>query len=286
MSGLIAAHGHVSLPFGSFYGRLDVRCHAPGLDIAILNADPHRVVERHSHDDAHFVLVLQGLYASSAAGADAISCGTALIFNPAGTTHRDTFESRSRAVEGRFMTLSIGAGLMAGASDESGVCATATAIHDRRAISVALQLARECLQRGADVTLMRESLALSLLSHVAQARGTQPTDAPRWLSIAREQLDDRCHEEVRIADVAQAAGVHPVHLARVFRRHLGCTPGEYLRRRRLERSRTLLRETQRSLTDVALDSGFSDQSHFARAFKSETGRTPGDFRRRHARDHR
>lgn len=282
MPGPIPAHGHLSLPFGSFYGQLDVRCHAPGLDIAILNADPHRVVERHSHDDAHFVLVLHGLYASSAAGADAISSGTALIFNPAGTTHRDTFEARSRAVEGRFLTVSIGADLMTGASDDAEVGAGASALRDPRAIATAVQLARECHHSESDAALMQESLALSLLAHAGRARCLKTADAPRWLSVAREQLDDRCQDDVRIAEVARAAGVHPVHLARVFKHHLGCTPGEYLRRRRLDRSRTLLRETQRSLTQIALRSGYADQSHFARSFKSGTGVTPGAFRRQQA----
>jgi AraC family transcriptional regulator len=71
-----------------------------------------------------------------------------------------------------------------------------------------------------------------------------------------------------------------VHLARVFRRHLGCTPGDYLRRRRLERAAVLLRETARPLSDVALHCGFADQSHFANAFKRHTGVTPGSYRDR------
>jgi AraC family transcriptional regulator len=279
-SGWVARHGHLSLPFGRFYGQVDVRCHAPGMDIAILNADPHRVVERHSHDDAHFVLVLDGLYASSAAGADAISVGTALIFNPAGTTHRDTFEASARAVTGRFMTLSIAASLMTGATNTSP---GAHVIRDSCAIGSALQLAFECSHRQSDSTLMRESLAMTLLAHVSHERNADCSDAPHWLRIAREQLDDRCHEDVRIADVARAAGVHPVYLARIFRRFIGCTPGEYLRRRRLERARVLLSRTQRSLTDVALDSGYVDQSHLAKAFKADTGSTPGAFRRRSVR---
>ena len=88
------------LAFGTFYGNVNVRRCAPGLDVAVLDVDPHRIVERHSHEEAHFVLVLDGLYVSSASGADAISRGPFLVFNPAGTTHRDRFEARSRVMEG------------------------------------------------------------------------------------------------------------------------------------------------------------------------------------------
>jgi hypothetical protein len=53
-----AASRNGVLPFGTFYGRPDVRRSAPGLEVAVLDADPHRVVERHGHEEAHFVLVL------------------------------------------------------------------------------------------------------------------------------------------------------------------------------------------------------------------------------------
>ena len=104
------------------------------------------------------------------------------------------------------------------------------------------------------------------------------------LAVARELLDDRCGEAVRVTELARAAGVHPVHLARVFRQHLGCTPGEYLRRRRLERAAVLLRETARPLSDVALHCGFADQSHLAHAFRRHAGVSPGAYRRHAGRD--
>lgn len=62
------SHGHLILPFGSFYGREDVRRSDPGLELSLLRVDPHRIVERHSHDEAHVVLVLDGLYVSTADG--------------------------------------------------------------------------------------------------------------------------------------------------------------------------------------------------------------------------
>ncbi len=276
----VGSPGHQSLPFGAFYGRVDVRHRTPGIEVAVLDADPHRVVERHTHDDAHFVFVLDGLYVSSAAGAAPVSSGPALIYNPAGTTHRDRFEARARVVEGRFLTLSIAAGLMDAAESGARTLEGASALRDAGAIAVAERLVRECHVHSRDAALARESLALSLLAVVSRARLSDASSPPAWLAVARELLDDRCCDDVRIADVAQTAGVHPVHLARVFRRYLGCTPGDYLRRRRLDRARVLLRETRRSLSDIALCCGYVDQSHFATAFKIDTALTPSAFRRR------
>jgi AraC family transcriptional regulator len=275
----VGSQGHRSLPFGAFYGQVDVRHRTSGIEVAVLHADPHRMVERHTHDDAHFVLVLDGLYVSSAAGAVPISNGRALIFNPAGTTHRDRFEARTHLVEGRFLTLSIAAELTDAAVSDAPALERATALHDTQALALAERLVRECHVHSRDAALARESLALSLLDSVSRGSHTNASQPPAWLATARELLDDRCAEDVRIADIARAAGVHPVHLARVFRRYLGCTPGDYLRQRRLDRARVLLRETRRSLSDIALSTGYVDQSHFATAFKAETALTPSAYRR-------
>jgi len=72
--------------------------------------------------------------------------------------------------------------------------------------------------------------------------------------------------------------VHRVYLARTFRRHFGCTPGEFARFRRLERSLALLLGTRCSLAEVALRSGFVDQSQFSKAFTRCLGLPPGEYR--------
>lgn len=249
----------------------------------MLDADPHRVVERHAHEEPHFVLVLEGLYVSSANGAPAVSDTPLLVFNPAGTVHRDRFESREgargRRFEGRFLTLSIDTALADAAADDGRLPAIATALTASDALATARRLAHAVTSAEPDESaLAAESLALTLVAATASGRDMSGDAPPRWLAVARELLDDRCGDAVRIAELAEAAGVHPVHLARVFRRHMGCTPGDYLRRRRLERAAALLRATRRPLSDIALHCGFGDQSHFANAFKRYSGVTPGAYR--------
>jgi AraC family transcriptional regulator len=236
---MIAARGHLALPFGAFYGTVDRRLHAPGLEVAVLNVDPHRVVERHSHDQAHFVFVLDGLYISSAVGAAPVSSGPALIFNPAGTTHRDRFEARDRVMTGRFLTLSIGGDMIdAARQDRSAITPRAVALTSASAHALAHRLA---LASG-------------------------------------DRIDDALGSDIRIADIAREAGVHPVHLARVFRQCTGVSPADYLRHRRLAHACTLLRETRRPLADIALTCGFVDQSHFSTTFRRAFSRTPTAYR--------
>lgn len=275
------SHGHLELPFGRFYGREDIRHTGPGLELSLLRADPHRVVERHSHDEAHFVLVLDGLYVSTADGAPPVSSGAQLIFNPAGTTHRDRFEARNRVIEGRFLTISLTADTMHAAAAGHDLPERAVVIDSADAIAIGARLTRACTHHGGDASVTRHGLALELLSHVANGREQRHRSAPPWLRVACEQLDDSLGGSTSIADIARVTGVHPVHLSRVFRQHLGISPTDYLRRRRLEQSRALLRFTSRPLSDIALACGFSDQSHFSNAFRAAHGLTPSAFRIQH-----
>lgn len=285
MSAIPHSHGHLALPFGRFYGREDIRRSAPGLELSLLQADPHRIVERHSHEEAHVVLVLDGLYVSTAEGAPPVSAGAQLIFNPAGTTHRDRFEARNRVVDGRFMTISLAADIMRESASVSALPERAVVMESPAAMTIAMRLSRVCAHDGGDAPLTRHALALELLSHVAFDHGPSHHAAPAWLRIAHEHLDDAVSSAhggaTSITEIARVAGVHPVHLSRVFRQHVGVSPADYVRRRRLEQSRTLLRCTARPLSDIALSCGFSDQSHFSNAFRAAHGVTPSAFRAAH-----
>ncbi len=101
---------------------------------------------------------------------------------------------------------------------------------------------------------------------------------PRWLDRAREILDADFQDGVNLTDVAQAVDVHPVHLARAFRKHFACTPGEYVRYLRINFACRQLSHSDTPLVEIALASGFAHQAHFSRVFKALTGMTPAEFR--------
>ncbi|MDQ3918885.1 MAG: AraC family transcriptional regulator [Acidobacteriota bacterium] len=101
---------------------------------------------------------------------------------------------------------------------------------------------------------------------------------PRWLSRAREILQERFSERVTLTRLAADVGVHPAYLAVAFRRHHQCGIGEYLRRLRVEFACRELSGTDAPLAEIALDAGFSHQSHFSRTFKRHTGLTPAQYR--------
>jgi AraC family transcriptional regulator, regulatory protein of adaptative response / methylphosphotriester-DNA alkyltransferase methyltransferase len=84
-----------------------------------------------------------------------------------------------------------------------------------------------------------------------------------------------------LQDISGALAVHPHYLHRVFRKQMGKTPAEYLTEIRLKAAREWLENTDKSLTEIALDAGFSSLSHFSRVFKHRYGLPPGLYRKKH-----
>jgi len=84
-----------------------------------------------------------------------------------------------------------------------------------------------------------------------------------------------------VASLARIAFVSEAHFIRTFRATFGETPHRYLQRRRVERSMFLLRETDRSVTDICLDVGFSSPGTFSRTFREIVGETPSGYRAGH-----
>ena len=106
-------------------------------------------------------------------------------------------------------------------------------------------------------------------------------DLNRRLLRARDAMDLAYAEPLNVPAVAAVAHVSEAHFIRNFRAVFGETPHRYLQRRRVERSMFLLRETDRSVTDVCLDVGFTSLGTFSRMFREIVGETPSGYRMGH-----
>src|SRR5438874_2302365 len=107
-------------------------------------------------------------------------------------------------------------------------------------------------------------------------------EANRRLLRARDAMDRTYAQPLDIPALARIAFVSEAHFIRTFRATFGETPHRYLQRRRVERSMYLLRETNRSVTDICLDVGFSSLGTFSRTFRDVVGQTPTNYRTRAA----
>ena len=88
-------------------------------------------------------------------------------------------------------------------------------------------------------------------------------------------------EDLSIDALAQSANMSLTHFRRVFSTLLGITPVKYISRLRLNEARKRLENTDDTITDIAVSTGFWDQSHFVKSFKQTFGETPNSYRKRH-----
>ena len=99
----------------------------------------------------------------------------------------------------------------------------------------------------------------------------------RRLLRARDAMDRSYAEPLDVRAVAAVAHISESHFIRSFRGVFGETPHRYLQRRRVERSMFLLRDTDRSVTDICFDVGFTSRGTFSRTFRDIVGESPSDY---------
>lgn len=137
--------------------------------------------------------------------------------------------------------------------------------------------------------LFVDHVTLALGAHVAATYGEmrivrQPASgglAPWQERRAKEMLSARMDGAISLVALARECGLSVGHFTRLFRHSVGQPPHRWLIMQRVERAKSLLRETGLSLAEVALACDFYDQSHLTRCFKSLVGVGPGAWRRHH-----
>lgn len=258
---------------GAFFGTARRDLQTPSFVFSEMSADFSREgVPRHTHVSAHFVLVLKGVYITAAQPNEGLCGPSTLIFNPSGTTHKDRFQSQG----GRFLTISVSTEVSA---EAEGTIHYPVAFTSGKMARTARKAYLEFQDLNHFSELVMEGLGLELIGKLGLARTHSDRTAPRWLRKAQELIRDCCTQRVTVRDIAREADVHPIHLARTFRQYFGNSPGEYLRRCRMERVQHLLASSEIPLADLSLQTGFADQSQLTNSFKQFTGITPGEFRR-------
>lgn len=134
--------------------------------------------------------------------------------------------------------------------------------------------------------LYTESLIIQLSTHLVRRysqfpdseflpSGLTPSRLRRVIEFINAQID----QEIRLAQLAQVAGVSPFHFCREFKRSIGLTPHHFVMQRRVELSKRLLESTKKSITDISAELGFLTPSHFASTFRKLLGLTPTHYRR-------
>jgi AraC family transcriptional regulator len=262
---------NVELRSGEFYGGIAARC---ACGHAVLSDVVHhcgRRLPEHTHERAYFSMLLHGGYRERLGSRTIDYQPYQVAYRPARLAHSDVVGPAG----GRFLCLEVDAGI-----DDDDLL--------RRAVSpllldceLSLLLARLGWRNAAgmlDATTL-ESVTFELLGAAAGMRSSDERGVPRWLEHCDELLHAQYTTSVRVADLARALDVHPVHLTRVFRRRHGRTIGGYVHVLRLRAACAAFARGDESLAQIAARLGYADQSHLTRRFKSAIGCSPAMFRR-------
>lgn len=269
-----------TLQNGSFYGGVRSRGGACGLTLAETTYEPGFVVPPHDHVHPFFCLTLRGSFAEWFDARPWMATPATVFYHPAGAEHAEEFGHHGgslfniqlgREWLSRFATVDLH-------PPDQQVHATGGPL-----ARIATTLLGEFRTGDTASEFVLDDLALALLAQVVGRAGAdsgpEEHSRPGWLERAEAVLQDRVAEPMDIASIAAEVDVHPVYLARVFRRHYGCSPGERLRRIRIHRACLLLADSTQPLSSIAYATGYADQSHFTRHFKRAMGVTPGRYRR-------
>jgi len=241
--------------------------------------DPGSRLPEHGHSAPFFTYVLHGSYVESAGHKERQCSRGAVIFHD-----RESHQNLVGPAGTASFNVELHPELWRELIDDSHVInALAGRVLQGDIEWSALQVWREFLETNAGSTLgIEESVAwLCEATRRAQARGAfEPRER---LDRCVSYLEANPLEDHRLANVAQIAGVHPMHLAKLFRRRYGHSMGEYLRRRRIAWACGRLASTDQSITSIAMQAGFADHPHFTRTFVRVTGCTPNWYRAQLAR---
>ncbi len=220
---------------------------------------------RHRHREVGLSLILAGALEEDGPDRPHRAAAGSLVFKPAECWHADHYGPDGAVVL-----------QVAPRDDDDGHW---LAIRWNYLWSEAAQLTQAILALAGGRPHSEEDAELAFWEAIDVAIPQTGNAGPRWWPRAVELLNASLEERVSTAEIARTLGVHPVHLARVCRRQLGCSLRQYLLERRTLLAWRRCTAVEQSLATIAADLGFADQAHMTRTFVSKLGVPPTRLRR-------
>jgi AraC family transcriptional regulator len=258
---------------GRYFGQTLRRRAGEQLVVSEVRFPPRVRVPRHSHDRSIFNFVLAGAYVEYSDHRSIECRPPVLLFHRAGEIHWERF-SRAGA---RCLTVEFDPAWVEDVERDRDRVDRTLCFARGEWTWVAAPIRQELYLRDDLTPMVVEAYVRILLAAGLRHEGRSGAP-PSFLERARSILDDRFPERFQLGDIAREVQVHPSHLARAFRRHYRTSPGEYVRRLRVDYACRELASRERTLAEIAQSAGFADQSHFTRTFRKLTGTTPARYR--------
>jgi AraC family transcriptional regulator len=262
-----------NLKAGEFYGQVPKKRNISALTLSEVVHQKRVSVPQHSHELGHFQLLLDGSYSENCGGRDISLQPMTISWHRPGIIHKDEIGHQG----GRFFMIEMQPSSIEKLKEFAGLPDDFYARHDPL-VWLGYRLYHEFKNWQFCSELVAEGITLEMLAHSVRKPRINEKQPPAWLLRIVEKLNEEFTENFSTEQLASEARVHPVHLAAVFRQFYHETMGEYVQKLRVDHASRLLFDKELPLSEIALSTGFSDQSHFTRIFKRLVGVTPGAFR--------
>ena len=162
---------------------------------------------------------------------------------------------------------------------------TAIGVHDTVINHIGLLGREELSEGGINGRLYREGLSAALAVHLLHQYGTfsrvpiihKGGLASRPLKRVIEHINEHLQDELSLVELSRIAKLSPHHFATAFKASTGISPHQYVIERRIGRARDLLRQKEKTISEIAVAVGFSSQSHLTTNFRRTMGVTPRKF---------
>jgi len=224
----------------------------------------------HYHDEPHLTFILDGGVVDKRKSIDAERFAGELMFFHAGESHRTI----SKVFPTRYVSLQFQSDFFKQNPTIESTLKSSIEKNPNAKLTL-LKIYKELSVNDEFSDCSVEMLLLNLLERKSASKNARP----KWLKTILELLNDKWNEELSLNDLAIAANVHPKTISKYFPKYFACTLGEYRRRLKIEKSLSLIKTSKLSLTEIAYQCNFFDQSHFTRTFKQLTGFLPKQFQK-------
>jgi AraC family transcriptional regulator len=263
-----------NLSSGEFYGTIANKRQVAALTLSEVNHSKKVDLPAHNHKLAAFTLLLNGSYSENYHGKDFSYQPMTVWWHPPNTFHKDEVGKKG----GRFFIIEVQTNNL---ENLNQIAKTPQMFYEKKSqlVNLACRFYHEFKNWQVCSEMIAVSLTLEMLAYSVRKSNKLEKQPPVWLARVINKLNDEFAENLTADELAAEADVHPIHLAAVFRKFHQQTIGEYVQNLRIQRALELLANQEIPLCEIALLTGFSDQSHFTRIFKRITGITPGVFRK-------
>ena len=259
---------------GQYYGDQNLEIDFNGILLSRYTYNQGRPTDWHYHENPYFMYVLNGNMKDCNTKTTTLCPSGSLMFNNWQEPH---FGSKHSEHASGFH-LEFEKGWLKKNGIDLNLWEGSQRIDHPKLHAIFGQIYKEFLLADTYSDASIELLLVQVCDALSDLKQTEKVDSPTWVAGLKELL----HYEtgpLNLDYLSKTLDVHPVHLSRAAPKYLSTSLGSYIRLQKLKQALPLLLNPSISLTEIAYQVGFSDQSHFNRVFKSYFKCNPREYRK-------